>query len=207
MSQILYTTLDAECVFEFEEKRSVFIGYATSVSTDEEAKDYIKKLKAKHHDARHNCWAYLLRNGTMRYSDDGEPQGTAGIPILEVIKKSGIVDVAVVVTRYFGGILLGAGGLVRAYSSAAAGAISEAEKADYQKCVAFYIVTDYSMYDKLTRHLSNNTARITDTEYNDRIKIYAVIPEHDYLSLVSSVTDTFSGKLSVEYIAEIIEKI
>ena len=97
MDNILYTTLDEEAVFELEEKRSVFIGYAISVSNEEQAKEYIQKIKAKHHDARHNCSAYLLRNGAMRYSDDGEPQGTAGIPILEVIKKSGIVDVAVVV--------------------------------------------------------------------------------------------------------------
>ncbi len=206
MGNILYTTIDSECVFEFEEKRSEFIGYAFPVTTEEQAKKYIQGIKSKHYDARHNCSAYLLRNGAMRYSDDGEPQGTAGIPILEVIKKSGLVDVVVVVTRYFGGILLGAGGLVRAYSAAAAGALNNAVRADYQKCVLFEINADYSMYDKLTRHLSKSGVRITDTQYNESITIDGVIPSEEYSEFERSVTDAFSGKIMVDHIEEIIEK-
>ena len=207
MSEILYTTIDSECVFEFEEKRSVFIGYVCSVTTEEEAKAYIQKIKSKHYDARHNCSAYLLRNGSMRYSDDGEPQGTAGIPMLEVLKKSRLVDVVVVVTRYFGGILLGAGGLVRAYSAAAAGAITNAVKAEYRKCVLFEIKVDYPSYDKLTRHLENNGVRVTETDYNENITIDAVIPFDSYSAFADSITDSFSGKLKVDYVEEIIEKI
>lgn len=207
MSEILYTSVESEYVFQFEEKRSVFIGYVMPVTSEEEARAYIQKIKAKHHDARHNCSAFLLRNGCMRYSDDGEPQGTAGIPILEVIKKSGLVDIVVVVTRYFGGILLGAGGLVRAYSSAAAGAITNAIKACYQKCTLFEIAVDYSTYDKLTRHLANYGVRIADTLYGENITVDGVIPSDDYDKFVLSVTDSFSGKLSVFFIEETINRI
>lgn len=207
MSEILYTTIDSDSTFELEEKRSVFIGYASNVSTEEAAKAFIQRIKAKHHDARHNCSAYILRSGVMRYSDDGEPQGTAGIPMLEVLKKSGLVDVVVVVTRYFGGILLGAGGLVRAYSSACAGAISEAVKADYQKCTLFCMSVEYPMYDKLTRHLLSRGVRVINTEYNDKITLEAVIPSDEYENFVSLTIDAFSGKLSVDNIDDIIEKI
>ncbi len=207
MSSVLYSSIDDESVYELEEKRSVFIGYAYPVSSEKEAKEYIQRIKSKHHDARHNCSAYLLRDGYMRYSDDGEPQGTAGIPILEVIKKSGLVDVVVVVTRYFGGILLGAGGLVRAYSAAAGGVLTNAQIVNFQKCISFQINVDYSLYDKLTRHLSGQGVRVINTEYNDRISIQAVIAEEQFKSMTDSITDAFSGKLSVEYIEELIERV
>ncbi len=207
MCEILYTSVVDECVFELEEKRSIFIGYVMPVSTEEDAKSYIQKIKSKHHDARHNCSAYVLRNGTMRYSDDGEPQGTAGIPILEVIKKSGLTDVVVVVTRYFGGILLGAGGLVRAYSSSAAGAISNAQKAKYQKCTMFEITVDYHLYDKLSRHLINFGVRVIDTIYGEKITVEGIIPSADYDKLSVSVIESFSGKLSLKYTDEFINRI
>lgn len=207
MADILYTTIDGENVFEFEEKRSVFIGYAKSVSTEAEAKEFIQRIKSKHYDARHNCSAFLLRNGQMKYSDDGEPQGTAGIPILEVIKKSGLVDIVVVVTRYFGGILLGAGGLVRAYSAGAAGALNNAVKAEFQKCVQFMLEIDYSLYDKISRILSNNGVRVINTDYAQNIIITAVIPTFGYKLLCNQITESFSGKIDSIYIDEIIEKI
>ena len=207
MSEILYTSVGSEAMFELEEKRSVFIGYIKPVSTDEEARAYIQQIKAKHHDARHNCSAYLLRDGCMRYSDDGEPQGTAGIPILEVINKSGLVDIVVVVTRYFGGILLGAGGLVRAYSAAAAGAIGSADRAEYQKCTLFEINVEYPLYDKLTRHLSNYGARVIDTVYGESITVDGVIPSDEFALFNASITESFSGKLSVDLIDETINRI
>lgn len=207
MSEILYTTVDDEYSFEFEEKRSVFIGYVKNVKTEEEAKAFIATIKAKHHDARHNCSAYLLRDGVMRYSDDGEPQGTAGIPILEVIKKSGLVDVAVVVTRYFGGILLGAGGLVRAYSAAASGAITEAPRASYQKCTEFSVSVQYPQYDKLSRLMQNHSVRIIDTQYGESIMIIGVIPEDVYEPFQNELTNAFGGKIISSYIQTVIEKI
>jgi uncharacterized YigZ family protein len=109
-----YITLSKEAEVSFIEKKSEFIGYAAPVKTEEEAMEFINKIRKKHANATHNCYAYQLANGSARYSDDGEPQGTAGVPILSVIQKGGFTDAVIVVTRYFGGILLGAGGLVRA---------------------------------------------------------------------------------------------
>jgi len=207
MSEILYSTIDGESVFELEEKRSVFIGYAKNVKTESEAKDFIAKIRSKHHDARHNCSAYLLRDGCMRYSDDGEPQGTAGIPMLEVIKKSGLVDIVIVVTRYFGGILLGAGGLVRAYSAAASGALKQAEIADYIKCVTFTVDVDYPQYDKLLRVMQSSESRVIDTLYNDKIKVMGVIASESYAEFEKKITECFAGRLNVSFDNEIIEKI
>ena len=207
MSVILYTTIDGESLFEFEEKRSVFIGYAKNVETETQAKEFVAKIKAKHHDARHNCSAFLLRDGYMRYSDDGEPQGTAGIPILEVIKKSGLVDVAIVVTRYFGGVLLGAGGLVRAYSAAASGAIKEAKIAEYIKCVSFFVKVEYSQYDKLLRLMQGCNARVTDTFYNDKIRVNGVIADENFSDFEKKIIESFAGKVKTSFESELIEKI
>ena len=133
-NKILYTTVRQEASAEFTEKKSVFIGHAKPVKSDAEAMEFVAKIKEKYKDARHNCYAYYLNSGVLaRYSDDNEPQGTAGMPILEVIKKSGVNDCVVAVTRYFGGILLGAGGLVRAYSTAAGLAIEAAGVVTYEE--------------------------------------------------------------------------
>lgn len=119
--QAEYTTLAGYGEDEFVEKRSRFIGYAAPVSTEAEAVAFVNSIRERHREATHNVYAYILREGQIkRYSDDGEPQGTAGIPVLDVLQKAGIVDAVVVVTRYFGGTLLGAGGLVRAYTEGAA---------------------------------------------------------------------------------------
>ena len=112
---------------EFTEKRSTFIGHVWPVETEEEARARIDEMKKKYHDARHNCWCYLIKDGPVRYSDDGEPQGTAGQPMLAVFQKEGVVNACCVVTRYFGGVLLGAGGLVRAYTQSAKDALDAAE--------------------------------------------------------------------------------
>ena len=114
-----YKTVRKNAQDQFVEKRSRFIGYACPVQTEQEALDFITSKKSEHWDASHNVYAYILRDGTMRFSDDGEPQGTAGMPVLDVLRKSGVTDVVTVATRYFGGILLGGGGLVRAYSHTA----------------------------------------------------------------------------------------
>ena len=137
----LYTTIEREAVAEFEEKKSIFIGHALPVRTEDEAAAFVKELKNKYRDATHNVYAYVLGDGTVqRYSDDGEPQGTAGMPVLDVIRKSGCTDTAVVVTRYFGGTLLGAGGLVRAYSHAAKLALDEAHVITYEKYAVLKLV-------------------------------------------------------------------
>ena len=119
---------------EYEEKRSQFICVLSHVETAEEAVELINRVKKENYEARHNCWAYLLKDGSKRFSDDGEPQGTAGLPMLDVLEKSDITDVVAVVTRYFGGILLGAGGLVRAYSKAVSMAVNEAQLCKMLPC-------------------------------------------------------------------------
>ena len=205
MSDIIYSTVKNESTFEYEEKRSRFIGYIKKTESEEEAKEFIKKIKSLNYDARHNCSAYLLKDGYMRYSDDGEPQGTAGIPMLEVIKKSGLVDVCIVVTRYFGGILLGAGGLVRAYSTAAAGALKSAEKADYVSCESFSIESDYSQYDKLVHLLENCGVKIFDTNYSDKITVFGKIHTSKYENLIIKITESFSSKLSLIHISNLHE--
>ena len=123
----LYITVRGYGEARFEEKKSVFIGYCEHVTSEEEALSFVKRIKEKHRDATHNCYGYTMKGGiSCRYSDDGEPQGTAGKPILDVLQKSGVDDVCVVVTRYFGGIMLGAGGLVRAYTTATKDALENA---------------------------------------------------------------------------------
>ena len=151
-----YYTVSEAAEASFIEKRSEFIGYIAPVKTDEEAVNFINTIKAKHRKAKHNVYAYILRKDNIsRYSDDGEPQGTAGVPVLDVLQKRGLTDVCVVVTRYFGGILLGGGGLVRAYSHAASLACDAAHTMDMCLCHRLKICTDYGMYGKLTYILPN----------------------------------------------------
>ena len=136
MEEYYIPTSDSET--EFTEKRSRFIGHVAHVTTEEAARDFIQSMKKRYHDARHNCWCYLIREeGVVRYSDDGEPQGTAGQPMLNVFVKENITDVVCVVTRYFGGILLGAGGLVRAYTRSAKDALDEAGISVVRRWTAF----------------------------------------------------------------------
>ena len=174
-----YTTVRHDGEAEFEEKRSTFIGYAKRVTTAEEAADFVKSIKKMHPDARHNCSAYLLYGGmTARYSDDGEPQGTAGMPILETIRKSGAEDVCIVVTRYFGGILLGAGGLTRAYAHAASIALEDAEIVTYEEYVELSLVCTYSEYQRYIALLGNTGAIIDDTVYDERVTLkFAMKPQ------------------------------
>ena len=142
-------TLAKNVSCEMEEKKSIFIGHATPVRNEDEARAFIESKRREYHDATHNCYAYLLNNGAVaRYSDDGEPSGTAGVPILNVVKMSGATDLAVVVTRYFGGILLGAGGLVRAYTSAAKIAVDASGLAVFEEYSLAKITVTYSDYQR-----------------------------------------------------------
>jgi uncharacterized YigZ family protein len=145
-----YTTIAAEAVAEYTEKRSRFLGLAAPVATEAEAAAVLDNLRARHHDANHNCYAYILRSPDIaRYSDDGEPSGTAGLPILEVLRRQGLVDVITVVTRYFGGTLLGAGGLVRAYSKSAALALGSAGAVRMEPCAVFDVALPYHHYGRV----------------------------------------------------------
>lgn len=190
-----YVTLGSEASATFTEKRSEFIGYAAPVKTEEEAIQFIDKIRKKHGDARHNVYAYLLKNGTTRYSDGGEPQGTAGIPTLEVIKKGGFCDAVIVVTRYFGGILLGASGLVRAYTTAAKMACDAAKIVTYKKLEQFHITCSYQLYPKLLPLLKNHSVIIDNTAFTDTVELSLAAEPQDYASLSEAVRELSSGKL------------
>ena len=161
-----YLTIAKEGMDEFVEKKSRFIGRVWLVETEEEALARIQEMKKQHYDATHNCWAYVIRDGAMRFSDDGEPHGTAGKPILEVINGLGLVNVAVVVTRYFGGVLLGTGGLVRAYSKSTKDALESATVVEMVLCTLFSIECEYQDHAKLLKLFENSEANIENTNFN-----------------------------------------
>ena len=171
---------------EYAEKRSTFTGRVTLAEDEQAAKAFIDEIRKKYHDARHNCWCYIIKDGPERYSDDGEPQGTAGIPMMEVFKKEGVTNVVCVVTRYFGGILLGSGGLLRAYTKAAKDALSAAGI----KCVVpvrtIEIGCQYSDLESYKNLISSYGGTISDITYEAEVLIKASLPE--------SVCEDFSEK-------------
>lgn len=190
-----YTTVRNEAHVEFEEKRSLFIGHALHVESEEEALAFIKQIKKQYSDATHNCFAYLIKGGIVaRYSDDGEPQGTAGMPMLETIRKSGVSDVCVVVTRYFGGILLGAGGLVRAYSHSTAIAIEGAEVVTYEPYSVFELRCGYSEYQKYSNLLSQVGAVIDDTEFAADVAVRFAVKREKAPSILDRINEIGFGR-------------
>ncbi len=167
-----YITLKSYAEASFIEKKSEFIGYICPVKTNEEAVEFINTIKSKNRKATHNVYAYILRDGNItRYSDDGEPQGTAGVPILDVLQKEGLTDVCCVVTRYFGGILLGGGGLVRAYSHSASIAVHAAERMIMLSCFKFDITVDYNLYGKISYVFPEFEVKIIDTVFDANVNI------------------------------------
>ena len=162
---------------EFIERRSRFIGYATPVETEEEALAFVAEIKEKHRDASHNVSAFVLKNGVKRYSDDGEPKGTAGVPVLEVVEKEGLVNVAVVVTRYFGGTLLGAGGLVRAYSHGAKLGLDAAGLVTMTPCRELSLVLGYELYGKITYLLPQFQVKVLDSDFGAAVRLRLLMQE------------------------------
>ena len=190
-----YKTVKQRSEEVFIEKRSKFIGYCFPVTKEEEALGILNELRARHWDATHNVYAYVLReNGVMRYSDDGEPQGTAGMPVLDVLRKSNITDVLVVVTRYFGGILLGGGGLVRAYSHSAAIAVKAAKIIEMKECVLNVLRVDYSRYTKAETMIIESGGVIDNTEFDDAVNIEFHIEPENFPKLKKNIADLTGGK-------------
>ncbi|MBU5485526.1 YigZ family protein [Clostridium sp. MSJ-11] len=191
-----YLTIKDQVSSEFEEKKSVFIGHAKRVYNEEEAKSFVDKIKSEHSQATHNVYAYIIGEnmGIQRYSDDGEPQGTAGIPVLDVIKKNGITNTAIVVTRYFGGILLGKGGLVRAYSKGAAQAIKEAGVVERVEGCALHIYIDYDLLGKVQYLCGQNDWHMEDTIYTDRVEIIILCVEDLMERIKKEIIQVTSGK-------------
>ena len=198
-----YKTTEKEAQDEFVEQRSRFIGYVRPVKTEEEALAFIEEKKKQHWDARHNVYAYVLREGGIqRYSDDGEPHGTAGVPTLDVLLKSGVTDVCVVVTRYFGGILLGAGGLVRAYTKSAKLALDAGGIITMQSCNICSISCDYNMYGKLSGLIPSCSGAIDDTDFGENVTLSFHIAPENYRSFEKQLADISCGSLEAEITGE-----
>jgi len=193
-----YKTILCEAEDAFIEKRSRFIGYAKPVQTEEEALAFIAEKKSKHWDASHNVYAYIIRGGVMRYSDDGEPQGTAGIPVLDVLQKSGVTDLVVVATRYFGGILLGGGGLVRAYSHSAAITCDAANILHMCECCPLTLRMDYTLYGKVTHILPKYGVIEVSSEFGSDVFLELNVRLEVLEQLKKDLTELSGGKIRME---------
>lgn len=198
-----YKTVEFEAKDEFIEQRSRFIGYVKPVTTEEEALEFINEKRQKHWDATHNVYAYSLRQGQLRrYSDDGEPHGTAGMPTLDVILKSEVTDVVVVVTRYFGGILLGTGGLVRAYTKGARIALEAGGIITMESCAVAELHCDYSRYGKIAALIPAAGGIIDDTSFTDCVNISYHLPTGNVDTFRKQLTDLTSGSVDTTIIDE-----
>lgn len=187
---------------EFTEKKSRFIGRAWLVETEEEALARIQEMKKQHYDATHNCWAYIIRDGAVRFSDDGEPGGTAGMPMLQVLQREGLYNVVCVVTRYFGGILLGAGGLVRAYTKGAKIAVDAAGKSIKRVWTVLYVPFAYSLYERMKLEVAAFDGIIRKTDFGSEVEMEILLPEAKTAPFVEKVTDMSAGTVEVMQIGQ-----
>ncbi len=194
-----YKTLASSAQDEFTVQKSRFIGYAAPVDTQEAALDFIRQIKEKHRDASHHCYAYVIgRNaGVMRYQDDGEPSGTAGQPIMEVLKQQGLVNCCCVVVRYFGGILLGAGGLTRAYSKGCSIAVAAAGTAMMEESLRIALSIPYPLWDKLQHHLPSLPVQMMSAEYADQVTAIIVVRQKDSENTQKAITEFSDGRISM----------
>ena len=194
-----YRTVAGAACASFVEKKSEFIGNISPCKTEEEAIAFIQEIRRQHRRATHNCYAYILReNNTVRHSDDGEPGGTAGAPMLEVLKKEGLTDVCCVVTRYFGGIMLGAGGLVRAYTEGAKIAVDAARIKEMRMAEQLRLTLDYSLYGKIGAALSEFDVRVCSEDFAANVTLTVYIAEEKSGGLSARLTDICCGKINIE---------
>ncbi len=187
---------------EFTEKRSSFLGHVRMVETEEEAKAFVAEMKKKYYDARHNCWCYIIKDGAVRYSDDGEPQGTAGIPMLEVFKREGVENVVCVVTRYFGGVLLGAGGLLRAYTKSAKDALDKAGIAVVRRWVKAELGCTYSQLERMKLECAAVSGVVQDVEYGAEVTLRLLLPEDSSELFAERITDISAGAAKLKLTGE-----
>ena len=178
---------------EFVEKKSRFIGRVWPVDTEEEALAKIQEMKKQHYDATHNCWAYVIKDGPMRFSDDGEPGGTAGNPMMQVLQRENLYNVVCVVTRYFGGILLGAGGLVRAYTKGAKIAIDAAGKSMKRVWTALYVPCSYTYYERVKLEVEAFGGIIRSTEFGAEVELEILLAEAQAQPFLDRLTDMTSA--------------
>lgn len=186
----------------FTEKKSKFIGLAVRVSTEQQALFELDLRKKQHYDATHNCYAYVLENGVMRYSDDGEPQGTAGIPMLEVLKRTGLSDVLVISTRYFGGTLLGAGGLVRAYTKSAADTLEAAQKVKLAPYNVFKCVFQYNVWAKAENVLRDADYIFEDITFTNDVSAVMCVAAGSEETFTDLIKNVSLGKTTPEHLGQ-----
>lgn len=199
-----YLSLSGECVTQKVIEKSKFIATSRHVCGEEEARAVIAEISKKYSDATHNCYAYISDNlgNFPRFSDDGEPQGTAGMPMLEVLKNNKLYEVAVVVTRYFGGIKLGAGGLVRAYAGAVAENIAAAQKVLYETCSESVYTVDYSNVDGIIKFFSEHGADVISTEYLNEVHFTAAIKKSVEEQFNAALINTLNGRVRIKKLRE-----
>lgn len=193
-----YKTIRGVSTFEYEEKRSHFIGTAAFADTEEKALAILNGVRAANRTARHNVYAYVLQNGRARYSDDGEPAKTAGTPVLEAIGHAELSDVIVVVTRYFGGILLGTGGLVRAYTAAASGALQKAELVTMRLVVDCSLRVPYALFEQVQRMVAASGAKLQEPVFEDAVTLLWRMPSGEERALCASLSELTRGAASVQ---------
>ena len=193
-----YATIAGRCVAEIEEKKSRFIAHLAHVESEDEALAFLEEIRAEHRMARHNVYAYILRgegaSERIRYSDDGEPQKTAGLPTLQALQHAGLTDIACVVTRYFGGTLLGTGGLVRAYTQATQAAISESKRVTVSVCIDITLRIAYPLYDQMVRIAADCSAKTLDTQYADTVTLTLRMLEGTQEPFLAKVTELCHGQ-------------
>lgn len=187
-------------VGEIEEKKSRFIAHIYKVTSEEEAELYINAVKKKYWDARHNCYAYVIgdKGELQRFSDDGEPQGTAGKPMLDIINTSNLINCLVIVTRYFGGVLLGTGGLIRAYQGAAKAGLDNSQTAELKKGIQASLCADYTAYGKLQYICNELLVDILDTDFGENVTMKLAVSSEIIDTFENKITDAFSGKITLK---------
>ena len=200
MEEYLIPTRTAQA--EFVEKRSTFIGHVWPVDSEEQARAHIEEMKKKYHDARHNCWCYLIKDGPVRYSDDGEPQGTAGQPMLAVFQKEGVTNACCVVTRYFGGVLLGAGGLVRAYTQAAKDALDAAGIAQVRQWAQTVVECPYPLLERVKLEIAAAQGILGEVSYGAQVRLPALLPVEHWPAYAARITELTAGKIAAEKLGE-----
>lgn len=203
-----YKTIADAAQAEIVVKRSRFIAHIQPVKDSRSAADFLAAIKTKHWDAAHNVYAYVLREGqTRRYSDDGEPSSTAGLPVLEVLLNEELTDCAVVITRYFGGVLLGTGGLVRAYSQAARSAVDAAETVTMALCAQYAFACDYTAYGRVSALIPEYGGVVENTDFGQSVTVQFRVAVPDAPRVIAALTDASAGQLCCEKIGELYAKI
>lgn len=194
-----YTTLADTGCGEYIEKRSRFLGVAAPIATPQEGLDLVQQIRSRHYDARHHCFAYRLRDGSRRYADDGEPQGTAGLPILDILQRRDLVNCIVVVTRYFGGILLGTGGLVRSYSAAAADALAHAPLLTMRAYTVGHLVCDYNRYGRIAPLITRLEGLVQSSDFGQQITLSFYLPAPQQPVFEKELREMTAGSLQATF--------